>query len=151
MSYMTPQSNFQPQPPVSIFTPEYSSGYAGVPAPPPPGPMASTGNVLLDRDRSMSESSNKSLGIDHGGSIAVSSGPGWNDPPAAALAMAKSKAAAKTATVSAITGPITQPLAMMQPAESQHQYQPPPMNFGAQQQQEHQYQPPPMNFGAQQQ
>ena len=73
-------------------------------------------------------------GIDHGGSIAVSSGPGWNDPPAAALAMAKSKAAAKTATVSAITGPITQPLAMMQPAESQHQYQPPPMNFGAQQQ-----------------
>ena len=57
MSYMTPQSNFQPQPPVSIFTPEYSSGYAGVPAPPPPGPpmgvpappppgppMASSGN-----------------------------------------------------------------------------------------------------------
>ena len=45
MSYMTPQANFQPQPPVSIFTPEYSSsGYAGVSAPPPPGPMASTGN-----------------------------------------------------------------------------------------------------------
>ena len=77
-------------------------------------------------------------GIDHSGSIAVSSGPGWNDPPAAALAMAKSKAAAKTATVSAITGPITQPLAMM--PESQHQHQPPPMNFGAQQQGYQQYQ-----------
>ena len=65
ISYMTPQPNFQPQPPVSIFTPEYSSssgyaggvpappppgGYAGgVPAPPPPGPMASSGNGKIIR------------------------------------------------------------------------------------------------------
>ena len=69
--------------------------------------------------------------MDHGGSVAVSSGPGWNDPPAAALigALAKSKNATKTSTVSSITSPITQPLAMA-PEQPQQQ---PPMNFGAQQ------------------
>ena len=68
--------------------------------------------------------------MDHGGSVAVSSGPGWNDPPAAALigALAKSKNATKTSTVSSITSPITQPLAMAPEPQQQ-----PPMNFGAQQ------------------
>ena len=68
------------------------------------------------------------LGIDHG--PPVSSGPGWNDPPPAALAMAnKPKAVPKT--VNAITSPITSPLGLAEPSQSQA----PPMNFGGHQQQ----------------
>ena len=46
------------------------------------------------------------------------------------MALAKSKAAAKTNTVNAITSPITQPLIGMPAAEPE---QPPPMNYGYQQ------------------
>ena len=83
--------------------------------------------------------------IDHG--IPVSSGPGWNDPPAAALHLAKKaqkKAIAATNTVNAITSPITQPLAMGGGAEPE---QPPPMGMGS-----NPGMPPPpqMNYGYQQ-
>ena len=73
------------------------------------------------------------LGIDHG--IPVSSGPGWNDPPAAALALAKARAEKKTNTVNSITAPITAPI--MQPLagvpETAPPVQAPPMNYGYQQ------------------
>ena len=76
----------------------------------------------------------------------MSSGPGWNDPPAAALHIAKKKAAvvAATNTVNAITSPITQPLAMGGGVEPE---QPPPMGLGS-----NPGMPPPpqMNYGYQQ-
>ena len=70
------------------------------------------------------------LGIDHG--IPVSSGPGWNDPPAAALALAKARAEKRTNTVNSITAPIMQPLAGV-PETSAPPVQAPPMNYGYQQ------------------
>ena len=79
---------------------------------------------------------NEFSGIDHG--PPVSNGHGWNDPPAAALAMAKSKAASKTSTVNAITSPITQPLAGMPAPDPQ----PPQMNYGYQQPQGYYGAPP---------
>ena len=60
----------------------------------------------------------------------MSSGPGWNDPPAAALALAKARAEKKTNTVNSITAPITAPI--MQPLagvpETAPPVQAPPMN-----------------------
>lgn len=98
----------------------------------------------------MSESSNKSIGIDHG--PPVSSGPGWNDIPDALFAIAKKKQAkqatasvASTMTVNAITSPITQPLAQGggMPEPEQH---PPPMGGPG----SNLPPPPPMNYGFQQ-
>merc|ERR550534_2354542 len=114
-------------------------------APPP----KSDGFLL--RDRTMSESSSKSTAIDHG--PPVSSGPGWNDPSAALLALAKKKqaggAGAATNTVNAITSPITRPLAMGGGGAEPDQAPPPmggmgmgsnpPMNYGYQQPQQQNY------------
>ena len=85
------------------------------------------------------------VAIDHG--PPVSSGPGWNDPSAALLALAKKKqaggAGAATNTVNAITSPITQPLAMGGGGAEPDQAPPPMggMGMGSN---------PPMNYGYQQ-
>ena len=79
----------------------------------------------------------------------MSSGPGWNDPPAAALALAKARAEKKTNTVNSITAPIMQPLAGV-PETPAPPVQTPPMNYGYQQnyygqQQQQSYEPTPVS------
>ena len=94
------------------------------------------------------------IAIDHG--PPVSSGPGWNDPTQAILALAKKKEkqasgalGASTNTVNAITSPITQPLAMG-PGMADPNQPPPPMGLGSNPATASQPPPPPMNYGYQQ-
>lgn len=102
--YNPPDSNAASQPPVNIFTPDFSKQNTPVP---------SAANILRPESRNnVAGSSIQSASV----MAPVSSGAGWNDPPPMQSIISKPKTGTNTVPAS-IQAPITQPLMHMPGSE----------------------------------